>query len=250
MTSNPTPSSMPPGTARQWPWAKAAIILILAMFMAVVVLPQYLTSQWPWQNPPEIPHLKTLRQLRQTGLAVAEWQQQSQQVVTFGGDEWSYQQFATPLTSPTDSTALPLVLLIRPQVDRKDQPEVEWLNLKGAQKWKIDSKQSLAIAPQTPNSPWQSTTVTFARAWNKDQTYALAQWYAWPQGGHASPSNWFWHDQAAQWQQHQNLPWAAVTLLLPLAPLDDIAPYQPQIETAVELVQTALNTRIFNTPEA
>ncbi|MEO0456284.1 MAG: cyanoexosortase B system-associated protein [Cyanobacteria bacterium P01_A01_bin.114] len=218
---------------------KGLIVAVLAILVAANALPRYVSGQWPWSPPPSVPQIKVLRTIRETGLAIPGWQQSFHEAISFGGDKWSVQQLSPP-------TGEPMVLLLRPQVQSTDQPEVEWLDLKGAQKWKIDSLRSLAIdIPATDDAPAYRLPVNFLRAWNTQQTYAALQWYAWPQGGHPSPSRWFWGDQKAQLQHHQRLPWVAVSLMVPIPPLGDIEDAQDVIQPLGQQVQNALQATVF-----
>ena len=237
MTSTARPSSKN--------WIALAVIGILATFIAITTLPDYLSGGWPWSNPPESPHLKALQAVRKEGMTLPDWQAVLSETADFGGDQWSVQQFSSaagavgePRPPALDEQML---LLLRPQATDSEQPEVEWIDLMGAQRWTVDSQQRLRV--DVESAP---VRVDFARAWNDQQTFAIAQWYAWPQGGHPSPSHWFWGDQLSQWKHRERLSWIAVSLLLPVPPLSDIAPQQPRIEAAVKTVQAALQAQFFN----
>jgi cyanoexosortase B-associated protein len=176
-------------------------------------------------------------------LSVPGWQPLQHERVTFGSDDWSLQQMTI---QPPQQGVSQVVLLLKPQTWHTDQPDVEWLDVKGAQRWTIDSRQSVRWETSAPaGEPPTQVRAKFFRAWNQQQTYAAMQWYAWPGGGDPSVSHWFWADQKVQWQSHQRLPWVAVCLLVPLPPLADIAPSQPAIEQLAQTVQTALQTEIF-----
>lgn len=241
------------------------VVGLLAAFIAVIALPDYLSGGWPWTTPPESPHLKTLLNIREDGITLPGWQAVFFEAADFGGDRWSVQQFAKAGTaenepigdeesdsnSPENGDGVSssfedqIVLLLRPQATSTDQPEVEWIDLMGAQRWTVDSQQRLTIAAETG-----PVTVNFARAWNDQQTYAIAQWYAWPNGGHPTPGRWFWGDQLSQWQHRERLSWIAVSLLLPMPPLSAIETAQPRLDPAVKTVQNALQTQVFNVTNA
>ncbi|MEO1589821.1 MAG: cyanoexosortase B system-associated protein [Cyanobacteria bacterium J06632_22] len=225
------------------------VVVVLTAFIAVTTLPDYLSGGWPWTNSPESPHLKALRDVRDEGIALPGWQAIFYEKADFGGDQWIVQQFtkqAAAGNAAAASVALEdqIVLLLRPQGTDADQPEVEWIDIMGAQRWTVDSQQRLRIA--TAGGP---VTVAFARAWNDQQTYAIAQWYAWSGGGHPSPGRWFWGDQLKQWQFHERLSWMAVSLLLPVPPLSAVDGTQPRLEQAVQAIQEALQIQIFNATE-
>lgn len=216
---------------------------VLAAFVAVAALPHYWSGQWPWADPPGVPNIRLMRTLQQQGLVVPGWQSTLQEIVTFGGDKWSVQQFT--IEPPIDQISQ-VALLLKPQTSSQDQPEVEWLDVKGAQQWTIDSQRRLDLAPPVTEEHSNPFKAHFFRAWQQQQTYAVVQWYAWPQGGHPAVSHWFWADQKVQWQFHQRLPWIAVCLLAPLPPLEDITQYQPTIERLAQTVQSALQTEVFS----
>jgi hypothetical protein len=71
-------------------------------------------------------------------------------------------------------------------------------------------------------------------------TFAVMQWYAWPDGGHFAPGKWFWADQAQQWQQRQRLPWVAVSILLPIEPVGDIRSHTAAVTEIAQAVQQGL----------
>jgi len=238
-------SSSSPATKRVTKKTPIQLIIIaaLAVFIAVSALPRYISS-WPWSMPLKVPHQTELQAIRDEGLALEGWQVEEQIRTKIGGDTWSIQQ----LLSEGSSTANPTraFLLLRPQVWEADQPEVEWLDLKGSQRWTTDSRQTLSIDvlsvdPSTSENIRLNTD--FFRAWTSEQTYAVLQWYAWPTGGSASPAKWFWVDQGVQWQHRHRLPWVAVSVWLPIAPLGDIS---TQREAAIALGQT-IQTELLQT---
>ena len=222
-------------------WVALTVVAILTAFIAVTTLPDYLSGGWPWTRAPQSPHIQALRDLRETGIALPGWQAVFHEQANFGGQRWSVQQFSKQ-TGTADPSALDdqVVVLLLPQVDHTNQPEVEWIDIMGAQRWTVDSREKLRVETETG-----TVTVNFGRAWNDQQTYAIAQWYAWPQGGHPSPSRWFWGDQLKQWQNHERLSWVAVSALMPVPPLSAVEGLQPRAEEAVQTIQAALDTQIF-----
>lgn len=238
------------------PFPKAArwlVLALLALLIAVSALPYY-AGGWPWASPPDVPHVAALKALRQQGLALPGWETQEQTQISLGGHEWSVQEFVpTPSAPDAVNPISQAALLLRPQVWHADQPEVEWLDIRGSQQWTVDSRQRLTFTVPTleqvtseQTSPTiAQLTADFFRAWNPSQTYAVLQWYAWPTGGHPAPSRWFWLDQKAQWQHQQRLPWVAVSLLIPIPPLDDIRPYREPAASLAETVQQALLDTAF-----
>jgi cyanoexosortase B-associated protein len=228
---------------------KALILVILMAFATITVLPSYWSGQWPWMTPPGVAQIQSLRTLKTTGLSLPGWQSDYQEIVSFGGNQWSVQQF-TPEQASEKASAHDqgdFLLLLKPQTEPKNQPEVEWLDLKGAQQWTTDSRRQLRLRATTSTADTLDFDVqaNFLRVWNQQQTYAALQWYAWPGAGHPAPGHWFWGDQKAQWQAHQRLPWVAVSLLVPIEPLGNIIGYQEYIEHLGDKVQTALQVQVF-----
>lgn len=209
------------------------VIAALALFVAVSALPRY-ASSWPWTSPLKVPNQSALQAIRDEGITLPGWLPDEQVKTKIGGDTWSIQQLSAA-DDGSFSAASPstIFLLLRPQVWEADQPEVEWLDLKGAQQWETDSHQSLPFEVSVnslTNLSNESETIRintdFFRAWSKEQTYAVLQWYACPTGGSASPAWWFWADQKTQWRYRQRMPWVAVSVWLPIEPLSDIRPHE------------------------
>lgn len=222
--------------------APLIICAVLALFVAVSAFPKY-ASSWPWTTPPKVANQAALQSLRDTGLTLADWSVEQQTRSGIGGDDWSIQQLVhkQPFTTNPDR----IFLLLRPQVWEADQPEVEWVDIKGSQQWKTDSHQQISFTvSQAKIKP------DFFRAWNANQTYAVLQWYAWPNGGSASVARWFWADQKMQWQQYQRMPWVAISLWLPIEPLGNIAPYQDLAKTLGEEVHTTLLQTVFTSKKS
>ncbi|MEL7331712.1 MAG: cyanoexosortase B system-associated protein [Cyanobacteria bacterium J06560_2] len=265
------------------------VIAVLALFVAVSALPRY-ASSWPWSTPLKVPNQSALQAIREEGITLPGWQTDEQIKTKIGGDTWSIQQLSLEESSAsetasetageaasesagesageaTDSTAklaadpYTIFLLLRPQVWEADQPEVEWLDVEGSQRWQTDSRQRLSIAiaanpksgpsagSRLKDAPHNSETIRiktdFFRAWSQDQTYAIVQWYASPIGGSASPAWWFWADQQAQWSQRQRLPWVAVSLWLPIEPLGDIVRHRDRAIALSRAVQSELLRTVF-----
>ncbi|MEL7328327.1 MAG: cyanoexosortase B system-associated protein [Cyanobacteria bacterium J06559_1] len=230
---------------------KSAVVLIvisaLALFIAVSAVPRYI-SGWPWANPLKVHNQSELQAIRDQGIALPGWISQEQATTKIGGDSWSIQQLALDQNSDPrpQGAASTVLLLLRPQIWEADQPEVEWLDIKGFQRWKTDSLTKLPFEMSTQDSETVRIKADFFRAWSKEQTYAVLQWYASPVGGSASPAWWFWADQGAQWRHRQRLPWVAVSVWLPIDPLSAIAPHQ---ETAISLgkaIQSRLEETAFS----
>lgn len=214
-------------------WLRWLVVVVLAAMVAVAATPQYLGGKLPWQSPPSVVHLETIRGLKDTGLSLEGWSENLQQKISLGGDQWSVQQ----LTDTTGSDLDQMILFLKPQGQSKDQPEVEWIDLQGAQKWETSHHRRLHLG---------SLHIDTFRAWTSSQTFAVAQWYALPQGGHPAPNHWFWRDQNYQWRRSERLPWVAVAVMLPMPPLGDIALVYPTLERLSQLVQTTLVETVFS----
>ncbi len=236
------------------------IVATLALFVAVSALPQYVDG-WPWASPPKLPAAtrNTLQTIPDKGLEVPGWITNEQSKTKLGGKNWSAQQLSAASEGETPAA----FLLLRAQVYEADQPEVEWLDIQGSQQWTTDSYQKLSfevpfieptrkssqpsIAPSHQAKKSQTVRINgdFFRAWSKEQTYAVLQWYAWTNGGGASPANWFWADQKVQWNRRQRMPWVAVSIWLPINPFSDISPQQEVARSLGKSLQQTLSQKIF-----
>jgi cyanoexosortase B-associated protein len=230
-------------------------ILAIALF---AVLPNYVTGSWFWAQPPQVLALDSLRSLQRHGLELSGWQTLDQQTGEIGGRKWSIQTLipeSSELQALIDGNNIrtPLFLFIRPQTRAQDQPQVEWLDIKGAQKWKEDTRSQIQFSVPDNNS--LSTThlsssvevqARYIRGWNSDGTYAVLQWYAWPSGGGPTTGQWFWADCLSQWRNRQRAPWVAVNVLIPIKPLGDISHAQLLAEQIGVLIQSALMQNVFS----
>ena len=216
--------------SRSWP--KWIVVLVLSAIIAAVAIPQYVSGQWPWLSPPDVAQIRTIRSLKETGLALDGWSEDFQQKISIGGDQWSVQQ----LTHTSGLAPEQMVLFLKPQGQAKDQPEVEWIDLKGSQNWQTSNHRRVRNGP---------LNVDTFRAWNSSQTFAVAQWYALPQGGHPAPQHWFWREQQYQWSRGERLPWVAVSVLLPMPPLEDVSTFYADLDRLSQLVQVSLKESVF-----
>lgn len=234
---------------------RIAVVLLLLGLLIVSAAPSYLTGQWTWTRPPQVSNLKQLKALKKTGLALPGWQIVEHKAVTIGGHKWLAQQVKRG-TEPN------VLLLLRPQDGPTDQPEIDWIDVDGVQRWSTDSYQSVrfTVDPKTAVTATQDTELVgsqpnrdrpvtvearFFRGWTAKQTYAVLQWYALAQGGTASPTRWFFADRIAQWQKRR-VAWVGVSILMPIEPLEDIEKYWSSVQglgqtIQLELMRTALN---------
>ena len=223
---------------------KSLLVFALAAMAMVSAVPYYFNGQWPWNHPPDIANLKGLHSIKQQSLTIPGWQTLKHQTIQISGNDWAYQEIQGP-DNPDQSLAAnaPIIILLRPQPWRTNQPEVEWLDIVGSQKWRVDSRRRFQFTVEPLAGVTQhpvEVKARFLRGWNQQQTFAVVQWYAWPEGGNPSPSQWFWADQIQQWRSRQRLPWVAVSILIPIEPVGDIKPYQSSAVALSQAVQTSL----------
>ncbi len=235
-------------------------LFILAIALAMV-LPNYVTGRWFWTQPPQVAALDSLRSLQQQGLELSDWQTLDQQTGEIGGRKWSIQTL-TPETLELQAlidgndVRTPIFLFIRPQIRAQDQPQVEWMDIRGVQQWTEDTRHRIRFSVPTHNSLQSAQSADsiqiaarYSRGWNSDGTYAVLQWYAWPDGGSPTSSQWFWADYLSQWRDRQRAPWIAVNVLIPIKPLGDISLAQPLAEKIGASVQLELIQDVFKLGE-
>ncbi|MEM6836452.1 MAG: cyanoexosortase B system-associated protein [Cyanobacteria bacterium P01_C01_bin.120] len=224
--------------------AQWSLIAVLTALVAIATLPSYISGQWPWSAELPVPHIENIRELLETPLEIDGWQSVFHEAVDIGGNRWSLTEYRSA-GEPAESTQS-FGLLLRPQMAGDQQPEVEWVDLRGAQSWQVDNRQTVRF---TLPAAGDNTTVKarYLRGVNERTTFAAMQWYAWPKGGHFAPGRWFWHDQAKQWRQQERLPWVAVSILLPIEPVGDIRLHTETVTAIAQTVQQELMTSTFNT---
>lgn len=218
---------------------------MLAAMVAVSTLPNYFSGQWPWSKPLETPAITQLQGLMESPLSVSGWETTLQQSIKISGNRWSLAEYQAPAVS-TASPVSNFALLLRPQPWHNQQPEVEWIDIIGAQSWQVSDLQTVQFSAEDTSGQSATVTARYFRGLSDRATFAVLQWYAWPTGGHPAPGRWFWADQRRQWRQRQRMPWVAVSLLLPIEPVGDIRPYK---ETAIAIgktIQSRLVKSVFN----
>ena len=210
------------------------IVLLLLITIAIAAIPGYLQGgEWSWSDVPALANTHKLRALLKTGVSFDDWQILKQKQLRIGGKKWSAQAI-------TQGESSPVIVLLAPQTYYTNRPYVEWTDLQGLEKWKTDSHRQLEFTSDTQFS----VKARFLRSLNQ-QTFAIVQWYAFPNGGHPSSTNWFWRDQIAQLKQ-QRVPWIAVCLKIPLNPLDDLETVEPLAISLARQVQNSLQENTFN----
>lgn len=246
-------------------WAKIIVLIFLFLLLMVAAIPGYLTGKWTWADQPQLQTLAQLQQIRKQGLDLAGWKTLDQKLMKIRGQEWLIQ------TVEQDNQTAILVMLV--QKYYKDRPQVEWMDINGFQQWKTDSSRRLrlTVEPSKEESSSVKFTTHFFRSWTqaanpllsllwKDcssdqlcelyqkqrlkQTYAVMQWYAWPNGGSPAASHWFMADRMAQLSQ-QRAAWVAVNVLIPIEPLGKIEKVEDRASSLSQTVQAALMAEAF-----
>jgi cyanoexosortase B-associated protein len=219
--------SIPPS----WNLSRAKFVL-LALLLGVFLLqavPQYLVQQWSWTSPPAVQNLGSIRQIRKQGLTIGGWPTIQGRTINLSEHQWYAQEIR--------QGSQEALLFLLPQTSPKNQPQVEWTDLDGVQRWQTDARQTLKVTiPETK----QTIEARFFRAWTKSNTFAVVQWYAQPQGGNPVPAKWYWADRLAQWQG-KRVPWVAVSIQMPIEPLGDLGKSRSQAESLVKAVQLSVN---------
>lgn len=207
---------------------KVVLLLLLIVLVSIGAVPGYLSGKWRWAEPPKIATLSELNNLRNNGITLPGWKTIDRRISKIGEHKW--------LVQAIEADQSKAILLFFPQKGPRDQPEVEWSDISGYQRWKTDSfKQVEFAAPQAA----VSVTARFFRGWTNEQNYAVLQWYASSKGGHPAPSHWFFADRIAQWQ-NRRVPWVAVSVLVPIEPLDEVEKHWPKVKSLAESIQATL----------
>jgi cyanoexosortase B-associated protein len=223
--------------ARSWHLSRAKIVLLILLTVLTLVgaVPHYITQKWPWKMPPAVANLNQVRTIRQQGIPLQTWQTKTGQAIMLGNQHWYLQNLVQGKQAAT--------LFLMPQPGPTAQPQVEWNDLEGIQRWQSDSYQTLKLS--IPN-PQQQFKAHFFRAWTREHTYAVVQWYAQTNGGSPYPSQWYIADRLAQWR-HARIPWVAVSVQLQMEPLDDLHKYQAPAMAIAQEIQSRLQQQVFST---
>lgn len=217
---------------KRWSIARIALILLLSILIIVGAVPGYLKGgNWSWLDIPPTANIQQIKGILSTGLTLKGWQTIDKQQLRIGGHKWLGQ-----IIKKEDSK--PILLLLKPQTYYRNKPEVEWMDIKGLERWKTDSYSQINFTSDR-NQDSLPTTARFFRAWNKKQTFAVVQWYSFPQGGHYAPANWFWRDLLAQ-LRGKRVSWVAVCLRIPIEPLGEFKDAQPLAQSLAKQVQASL----------
>ncbi|WP_008319285.1 cyanoexosortase B system-associated protein [Leptolyngbya sp. PCC 6406] len=238
--SVPVALTTPRPRRRLW---QGILVGCLAVLVAIAALPNYVSGTWPWSAPLEVPRINQIQRLMDNPLSLPGWTLMNDEKVNIGRSRWHLAEYQP--AQPTTPEIPGIVLLMRPQPWHTNQPEVEWVDLRGSQKWRVDNSRTFSFQVPKPGHGGSTenratVTVNYFRGISDQRTFAVMQWYSWPQGGHPAPGRWFWLDQIRQWQHNQRQPWIAVSLLLPIEPVGDARLYEDLAREIGTTVQTAL----------
>jgi cyanoexosortase B-associated protein len=212
----------------------AALVLLL-LLLGFGAVPGYFAGHWQWQQLQSPTTLKQLKQLHRGGLKIPGWQTTEQRDQQIGGRRWSLQ------VMKKEGLQKEVMLLLLPQKDGKDQPQVEWTEMNGFWQWDVAQERSAEFSvTQQADSP-QKVQARFFRGSTKQQTFSVLQWYAMPNGGNPSPLKWFLADQLAQLRKSRT-PWVAVSILIPMEPLGQLETTWDEAQSIGKTVQAALLT--------
>jgi cyanoexosortase B-associated protein len=232
MTTQPTSSRLLPSR-----WVNLALVVVLTALAGLAILPAYISGQWPWTTTPQVAQLDQLRSLQTDGLTLPGWRLTIAEPIAINRQTWTLAEYRATSSTAQTAPVQQFAVLLHPQPWHSNQPQLEWIDLAGAQNWRVESRRGLQIGP---------VKARFFRAWGDRQSFAVVQWYATPGSGHPSPSHWFWANQWSQLTRHTLTPWVAVSVLLPMEPLGAIADYQPLATALTELIQQQLEATVFN----
>ncbi|HIK08226.1 MAG TPA: cyanoexosortase B system-associated protein [Trichormus sp. M33_DOE_039] len=218
------------------------VMSMLLLLLVIGAVPGYITGKWQWKQPPPVTNLSILKQIRSKGLTLPGWKTLEQVEQQIGEHKWSLQVIQQ------ESTQKKSILLLLPQNGPKDQPEIEWTDISGWGKfrwgkWDIAQERSAHLVVKQSQTKVEAN---FFRVSTNQDTFAVLQWYALPNGGYSTPFRWFLADQFAQWQK-QRQPWVAVSILVPMEPLGQVETTWPLVQSIGETVQSTLMTGVFNT---
>ncbi|KOR38481.1 cyanoexosortase B system-associated protein [Planktothricoides sp. FACHB-1370] len=244
------------------------LLLLLLLLLGGANIPSYLQGIKPWKEPPPVPGLKKLQELQSNGIQVAGWETVNKVTIEAGGRKWLLHEL-----NQNNQMAL---LLLRSQRGSTEQPQVEWMDINGYWRWKSDSETWSEFTVEIPGTDPRFLEETgdlkpetgdlkgalkpengdlkqklalvearYFRGVTRQQTYAIMQWYAFPDGGHPKASRWFWRDRLYQISGKRE-PWVAVCIIMPIEPYGDIEKARPLIESLAKTVQATLMAEAFN----
>ncbi len=242
--SLPTATSSRSLSGSAW-FAKAAIALCVVLLL-IAAIPRYLQGRPPIDSIPDAP-IASLQTLRDQGLTLDNWTSVDLQNIQLGPNRWVMQTLSWDSPEPPDGQTDRATLLMSPQRVQDGtsaQPQMEWIDIRGlgraqGQRWSEDQHQQLqfTISPE----PGTSTEVQarYFRGRTERRSFAIAQWYAWENGGHPSLVRWFWRDRLAR-LHNRRLPWVAVSVIVPIEHLSQVDDVRPFLKSFAQQVHTAL----------
>ncbi len=217
-------------------------VLLLILILLISGVPGYLSGNWQWKEPPRVANLKEVKQIRKTGLKLSGWETLETVERQIGGHKWLWQKI-----KQKNSDKISYLLLL-PQNGPRNQPQTEWMEIKGFLQWKVAQFETPEFTIQPTDSSSNTNNkikANFFRAVLKNrQTYAILQWYATPNGGSPSTFKWFVADQMAQLRK-ERVPWVAVNIMIPIEPLGEVKENWSIAQSLVEQVQASLVVNSF-----
>jgi cyanoexosortase B-associated protein len=240
--------------------AQIAVLVFMLLLLIVGAIPGYFKGTWSWSDLPPVKTISQLKAVREDGLNLSNWNTIDHQILNIRNHDWLIQT-----VEKDNQTAL---LVILTQDYYKDHPQVEWMDLNGFQGWKTDDRRRLKLEVDSSSEavPLTKIKTHFFRSLTPDtnnlltllwsscssdrlcslyqqqrlrQTYAVMQWYAWPDGGSPAPRDWFFADRMAQ-LSGRRAPWTAVNVLIPIEPLGNIETVEATATSLAMDVQDAL----------
>lgn len=225
------------------PLSRILLLFLLLLLLGGAAVPSYIKGKWQWKEPPSVPGLKKLQELQGKGITIPGWETKQQVTIEAGGNKWLLHEL-----SQNNQNAL---LLLRSQRGQTEQPQVEWMDINGYWQWAPDADIESEFIVEIPAADARLLQETgdieqaakvkarYFRAITRQQTYAVMQWYAFPDGGHPAPSRWFWRDRLYQLSGNRE-PWVAICIIIPIEPFGDIEKTRPLAEELGKTVQAAL----------
>ncbi|NJR61092.1 MAG: cyanoexosortase B system-associated protein [Cyanobacteria bacterium CRU_2_1] len=135
-------------SSQRSPLHKRLVILFVLAIATFSTIPSYVTGQWSWEKIPELSNLESLRDLQQQGLTLPGWKTIEQDVKKIGGHKWSVQRIIPETSSDVPTPQNTILVMLRPQTQDRDLPQVEWMDINGAYQWREDSQRSLKFSIQ------------------------------------------------------------------------------------------------------
>lgn len=207
------------------------LISLLTLLIVVAALPGYLKGSWNWADVPQV-DLKAMNRIKTRGLDIPGWRSSEVEKLRIDDQDWVGQYLV-------NNQQQSVLLLLRPQPYYKDKPGGEWSNLQGIQRWQIHKEKRLKFTLENNGKPIKITT-RFLRSRVRTQTWAIVQWYTWPNGGDFRSETWFWQDQLAQLGQ-KRLPWLAICVQIPIEPLTQLEQVEDYAQNLAKEIQTEVN---------